>query len=124
MTDNEVASLEKRLDKALLADMPPEHDPWFRIAILERRERLVWRRRVFLSVCVVVVVSLLSALLLATLVDASADLNDDWLFESTETMLAALAIIATACITLLTAWLRRKSHIRNLFSAWMVKFWV
>jgi O-antigen/teichoic acid export membrane protein len=124
MTDDEVASLEKRLDKALLADMPPERDPWFRIATLERRERRVWRRRVFLSVCVVVVVSLLSALLLATLVDASADLIDDWPIESTETILAALAIIATACLTLLTAWLRRKSHVRKLFSAWMVKFWV
>lgn len=41
-----MTDLEARLDQALKADAPPTRDPMFRIAVLERRERAAFRRRI------------------------------------------------------------------------------
>jgi len=40
-----MTDLENRLDQALKADSPPPRDPMFRIAVMERRTRTMFKRR-------------------------------------------------------------------------------
>ena len=123
MTDIENTSLEKRLEKALRVDLLPERDPWFRIAVLERRERYLWRRRMQLAIFAVAVISLAVSLAFAAVANASADFIDSWLLREPATFLVVLAIVATLCLALLTAWLSQDNSVRGFFRAWTVRFW-
>ena len=120
MSDIEITSMEERLDKALRADMPPERDPWFRIAVLERRERHLWTRRMRLAIAAVAVTSLAASAAFT----AFANANSNWFYREPEIFLLALATLATTCLALLLAWLRQENAVRMFLSAWKERFWI
>jgi hypothetical protein len=105
-------------------DVLPERDPWFRIAVLERRERFLWKRRMRLAIVAVAAITLALSLAFTAVSNASADYIDSWLFQEPETFFLALAAVATACLALLSAWLRQRNAVRAFFEAWTARFWV
>jgi hypothetical protein len=56
--------IDERLGRLLREDAPPAHDPWFRIRLLERRERLRFRHRSLTLLAAAVVMAVFPAILL------------------------------------------------------------
>lgn len=124
MKDDELTDSEARLEKALRAGLPPARDPLFRNAVLERRERRLLRRRIAATISVGAIVSVMGSLVLASLVDANADMINAWLTEDLEQLVAPLTILASACFMLSAVWLTAADGVLAVLCTWRRWLWV
>ena len=82
-----MSDLETRLTAALQSDVPPPHDPLFRVELLVRLERARFRRRVGRALVVVSVLAVLAVL--------NVRVIDSWLAADNQHLwVAALAAVA------------------------------
>lgn len=124
MKDDELTDREARLEKALHASLPPARDPLFRIAVLERRERRLFRRRIVATISVGAMVSVMGPLMLAALVDANAEMINAWLTEDLERSAVPLTILASVFFTLSAVWLTAADSVLAVLRAWRRWLWV
>ena len=61
-----MTNTDDRITRALRQDAPPPRDPYFRLRVLERRERQRFRRRAAHTVAAMAVVAIVSALTATT----------------------------------------------------------
>lgn len=109
MTDNHAPDNETRLERLLRADLPPARDPLFRIAVLERRERQAFRRRVAATVAV--------GAAAVVLVVGNAATISAWLAEDVTRLAGVFAVAAGAVRTIPGG----SNVVRRLVPAWLVR---
>jgi len=124
MKDNKSTDIEAQLLRRLRTGLPPARDPLFRIAVLERREQRMFRRRLVAAVAAGAVATFMASLAPAALIEANADIITAWLTDDVERAVAALTIVATACFTLSAVWLVAAGNARGILRALRRWLWV
>jgi hypothetical protein len=110
-----MTDLETRLERALKADDPAPRDPKFRIEILMRRERMVFRRKLVTAFAMVIGATILGSLSLVAigkLFGAGPERLE---------LIAAVGVLATAVLLLVAPRLGALDTLRSSAGAWAAR---
>jgi hypothetical protein len=105
-----MTDLEARLDQALKADKPAPRDPMFRIEILVRRERAVFRRRLIAGGAMALAAAILASLGLVAI--------DDLIGPGPARLVAVAAAGALLTVCLAAPYLGSLAALRSLAGRW------